>query len=474
MAGSGQSMLRSGPSYGALGRSGPVRLSVVVVAIGLAIIAGSYGTTLTQMAELWLSRSTYHHAVLVLPIAIWLAHDSRERLVGAGARPFGPGVLLVLAAGTAWWIGELTLTAELSHWAVVALVHALVLAACGPRTYGRLIFPLTYLWLLVPSGTALLPHLQTVTTEIAAALLDLAGVAVHADRHALETPGGVYDVTPGCAGLNFLYAMLTVAPLYAYVTYRSAARRFAAVVLAIVVAIGANGLRVALIVWLAETVGARGNLAEDHLLFGWGFFALVMIVLALIGARFAESRQTSRYDRLFFSSPGERYDPRLLSAPTVALLIFAAIVVFPAQRVVVTAQSQPTPAPLLPASVDGWQRLTLAGAPSDREGVTRTVASYVSGPQRLTVRLDHIAAERHGLELAALAPTPPDAITIDAVGGEILTPGMAGALAAAKVRARPGRHDALRLTVEPTLAASPEKTAEFADALARALGLSAQ
>jgi exosortase/archaeosortase family protein len=76
--------------------------------------------------------------------------------------------------------------------------------------------------------------------------------------------------------------------LYALVIFRSFWRRAIVMGLALVVPIFANGIRAMGIVVAAEYLGSAEAAAADHIIYGWGFFSAVILLLILAGLPFRE------------------------------------------------------------------------------------------------------------------------------------------------------------------------------------------
>ena len=100
--------------------------------------------------------------------------------------------------------------------------------------------------------------------------------------------GGNFLVEPGCAGLNFVLASLALSLLYGKLTYRRTLTRILCVAVAIVVSILSNAVRIYLIIAITEWSHRRIPIADDHLLYGWGFFAVIMLVMMWLGMRIGE------------------------------------------------------------------------------------------------------------------------------------------------------------------------------------------
>ena len=92
--------------------------------------------------------------------------------------------------------------------------------------------------------------------------------------------------------MRYLIASLVVGTLFAYLNYTTMWRRIAFVGVSIVVPIVANWLRAYMIVMLGYLSDNRIAIGVDHIIYGWLFFGLVMLVhvldrLALAAARAA-------------------------------------------------------------------------------------------------------------------------------------------------------------------------------------------
>jgi EpsI family protein len=77
--------------------------------------------------------------------------------------------------------------------------------------------------------------------------------------------------------------------LYAALTYRSAIRRAVFLAASIVVPIVANWLRAYLVVMLAYLTSNKIAVGVDHLIYGWIFFGVVMLLLFWVGSHWKEA-----------------------------------------------------------------------------------------------------------------------------------------------------------------------------------------
>lgn len=259
---------------------------------GIALIAGLmlvlFWDGMRSAVWLWMSSSTYNHSLLILPVFVFLVWSARDGLVGLTPRPTLLGGCVIAVFSGFWLLSHLSGVAEGVQFSIVGMMQGVLLTVLGGRIYLRLLLPFSYLWLLVPSGQFLVPGLQEVTAASAARLLELVGIPVFRDGIAIEVASGSYLVAPGCAGLNFVLAALALSMAYAELIYRSWGRRTAFVLALLALAVIGNALRVFLIIAVAHVSGNVGNIADDHILYGWAFFSVLLLGAMALGQRFRQ------------------------------------------------------------------------------------------------------------------------------------------------------------------------------------------
>src|SRR6185437_3753513 len=104
--------------------------------------------------------------------------------------------------------------------------------------------------------------------------LQLAGIPVFGDGTIIEIPAGTFVVAEACAGLRFLVASVSFGIFYAVLVYRSLSRRVMFIAVSFVLPVIANGFRAFGIVYLAHLSGSAAAVEADHVIYGWGFFAV--------------------------------------------------------------------------------------------------------------------------------------------------------------------------------------------------------
>lgn len=274
-----------------------MRPLVALASVWLALALAFHGTT-GSLFSLWWRSGTYTHCLLILPIAAWLVW----RRVADGTEPVAtwapawvvavPAVACVLA----WWLARELAVLVLEQLAFVLLLPLTAWMLLGHAFARRNAFALLFILLAVPVGEGLVPPMMEVTADMVVFLLRVTGVAVVREGLYFSTTVGDFRVAEACSGVRYMIASVTLCLLYAHLNYRSWWRWTAFMALSILVPVAANGLRAYGIVLIAHHSDMRYAVGVDHLVYGWVFFGVVMLVLFTLGASFRDVRPASPPD----------------------------------------------------------------------------------------------------------------------------------------------------------------------------------
>ncbi|HEY3909580.1 MAG TPA: exosortase A [Stellaceae bacterium] len=262
--------------------------------IGLAslVLALVFAHDVGAAVHVWIASTAYNHCFLILPLVGFLLWERRAAIASASPAPaFWPLALMPLISAV-WLIAAILDVNEGRQLALVAMFEIVLLATLGPRVFRLLLAPLLFLFFLVPTGAFLVPSLQTITAKIVVAGLHAVHIPVFSDGYMIEIPEGNFEIAEACAGLRFLIASTVFGCFFAVVMYRSWLRRAAFILLSLTVPIGANGLRALGILVLAHLEGSATAVEADHILYGWLFFSLVILLLIAIGMSFVDKSES--------------------------------------------------------------------------------------------------------------------------------------------------------------------------------------
>lgn len=305
-----------------------------------------------DMMAIWWNSSTFNHCLLILPILVWLVLQRKELLAGLKPQPWVPALLYGAVGAGGWLLGDAAGLAVARQLGLVMMLQGSVATLLGPNVTRGLLFPLFYMFFLVPIGEEAVPALQTLTAKMCMILLGWTGIPAHIDGIFITTPTGLFRVAEACSGVKFLIAMVAYGVLVANLCFKSWGRRVAFLAVCVVVPILANGLRAFGTIYIAHHQGIAFAASFDHVFYGWIFFGIVIAAVMAIGWRFFDKRADE-----------PAFDPAklqsLVSPTTTALRAVAAILLIAAVPFgwsnYVSTKSSPVPSRIMLPMVAGWQ-----------------------------------------------------------------------------------------------------------------------
>ncbi len=297
---------------------------LVVLAVFVVATLLLYRDTAVAMVEIWLRSETFAHCLLVPPISAWLIWRRRADI--AAQQPVTmPWLLLPMTvAGLFWLLGNLATVNAVSQFMLVTIIVLLVPSFVGWPATRVMLFPLGFLYFAVPIGEFLMPWLMESTADFTVSALVMTGIPVYREGQQFIIPSGAWSVVEACSGVRYLIASLMVGALFAYLNYRSMRRRWMFMAVALVVPILANWVRAYLIVLLGHVSNNKLAAGADHLIYGWVFFGVVILLMFMIGARWSEPETAPAARIAVESSPGGRL-PWAMPLAAAGVLLFPVI-----------------------------------------------------------------------------------------------------------------------------------------------------
>lgn len=309
------------PAFGA----GKTHWLIVAAAALLPFIL--YFGTAASIAAIWERSATFAHGYVILPISLWLVWQRRTVLAQLPVRPFLPALAALALCGAAWMLGLLGDVSIVRQYAFAAMIPLTVLAVAGVAVVRAIAFPLAFILFGVPVGEGLIDPLIQITASFTVDALRATGIPVLREGNNFSIPTGDWSVVEACSGLRYLISSFTLGCLYAYLTYRTLWRRIVFSLVALALPILANGLRAYMIVMIGHTSGMTMAVGVDHIIYGWVFFGIVMLLLFWVGSFWREDRQLEPAAR--YVTPGAR-SASLPRVAAVACGVAACIGVWPA------------------------------------------------------------------------------------------------------------------------------------------------
>lgn len=262
--------------------------AATVLGVSLLVLGIVFWSSYSDIVAIWWRSDTYAHGFLILPIVAYLVWEKRTDLAGVSPQPASRVVPLMVFPAIFWLLGYVANVAVLEQFAVVAMLPLMAWIVLGNDATKKIMFPLLYLFFAVPAGDFLIAPLQNVTAAFAVWGLQMTGIPVYWEGLFFHIPSGSFEVAVACSGISYLIASMALGTLYAYLTYTSMNRRIIFIALSAVIPVIANGIRVYGIVMIAHLSDYTLAVSVDHILYGWLFFGVIILLLFWAGSFFRE------------------------------------------------------------------------------------------------------------------------------------------------------------------------------------------
>lgn len=258
---------------------------VAVLFISVALL---YCKPVLWMAGTWNDKYVSHYTPgpWVLFLSLWVVYLKLPALKKLPAEGSTGGLYIIIFA---FLLDIFALRTDLNRISLVSLVIFLfgfILYFFGKNFIKELWFPVVYLLFMVPMGfldSILGLPLRFFVTDVSAAFFKMIDSLDYVKGTVICLKNiGPLNIDAPCSGLNSMISLAAVGAVFAYLTQKTASRKWLLFLLSLPIAVAANIMRVILIGMVAQ--GISPGIALVRLHYFWGFFvfalALAMFILA--------------------------------------------------------------------------------------------------------------------------------------------------------------------------------------------------
>ncbi len=250
----------------------------------LLIFVWAFAESWASMVDIWTRSDTFAHGYLVAPASLWLVWTRKDKLIQIHPQPSYWGLVCLLIGGFVWLSAVLSKVLVVEQFALVGMLIGVLWSVLGNQVTVNMLFPLGFLFLMVPFGEDFVPYLMEFTASFTVAMLRLTGISVYREGLHFTLVSGNWSVVEACSGIRYLIASITLGLVYAYLNYSNYKKRALFILASITVPVLANGLRAYMIVMIGHLSSMKLATGVDHIIYGWVFFGLVMLLLFYIGS----------------------------------------------------------------------------------------------------------------------------------------------------------------------------------------------
>src|SRR5262245_42733102 len=265
-------------------RTNAIRTSVFV-SISVLIGRAAFSDALCELVTRWSRQEEYSHGFLIPIVVAWMLWARRDALLTSVGRPSWIGPLLVLLATIMLIVGELSAFFLLSQLGFIVALFGIALGIGGYSLLRVSFIPIMFLVFAIPLpyfiDSQLSWRLQLISSELGVFFIRMFQVPVHLMGNVIDLGNYKLQVIDACSGLRYLYPLLSLGFLAAYLFQAPFWQRVLVFLSAIPITIVMNSFRIAMVGVLVDRWGIE--MADDllHFFEGWVvFLACAALLLA--------------------------------------------------------------------------------------------------------------------------------------------------------------------------------------------------
>jgi len=259
--------------------------AVFIAALGLVLAVIGFWDGLSNLVDRWIQREEYSHGFFIPILSLFFLWHRREALLKSFGQPSWVSLVVVLIAGLLLIIGELSAIFILTQIGFVLVLFGLVLALGGWSLSKVAFLPIAFLVFAIPMpyfiDAQLTWGLQLISSQIGTELLRLFGVYVYLEGNLIDLGNYQLQVVEACSGLNYLYPLLSLGFLAAYLFSAPFWQRAIIFLSTIPITVFMNSFRIAVIGVLVDNWGIEMAEGFLHFFEGWVIFMGCAVLLVL-------------------------------------------------------------------------------------------------------------------------------------------------------------------------------------------------
>jgi exosortase D (VPLPA-CTERM-specific) len=300
----------SGTRFGLASPDAVYRI-VIVCLLAVAMVIG-FGGSLLQLVHRWHTQEEYSYGYLIPLIVAWLLWSRRAAIGASIGSPSWMGPGLILIAALMHVIGKLSALFVLSQIAFIVVLFGVVLGLGGRPLFKVVFVPLLFLVFAIPLPffieASLSWRLQILSSQLGVYFIRLLDIPVFLQGNVIDLGTYKLQVVDACSGLRYLYPLMSLSFLAAYLFQTRMWQRILIFLSATPITIVMNSFRIGMVGVLVDHFGPQDAEGALHMFEGWVIFlacACILIGEMSLLARFASGKG-------FF----ELFYPPVITAPS--------------------------------------------------------------------------------------------------------------------------------------------------------------
>jgi exosortase D (VPLPA-CTERM-specific) len=260
--------------------------------LALALMAVAFWSGIDELISRWDKQEEYSHGYMLPFIALYFIWQKKNIIIQSEFSPSWWGLVLIFAALVIFVVGEVSALFILTQYALIAVLLGLALAIMGWPAVKPVIVPILLLLFAIPLPyfleASLSANLQLLSSKLGVSFIRWCQIPVYLEGNVIDL--GIYklQVVEACSGLRYLFPLLSLGFICAYLFDVAFWKRAVLVLSTIPITILMNSFRIGMIGVLVDNWGIAMAEGFLHDFEGW------IVFMACFGVLFIEMAILSR------------------------------------------------------------------------------------------------------------------------------------------------------------------------------------
>lgn len=268
-----------------MNRRSRMKSCVAITSLGAAFFL-LYAGIIRKLIVDWSNDPNYSHGFLIPFISAYFIWQKRDELRQMVSKPSPWGLLLLFSGLALLLVGTLSGEYFTTRLSMIVVLAGVVAFAKGFAFLRAIAFPFGFLIFMIP-----LPYLvydivafplKMIVSKYSVDFLNIIGVPILREGNILHLPQTTLEVADACSGIRSMISLLALSAAMGYIFLNGFVRRAVLVLMAIPIAVLANGVRVIGTGLLAVRYGGRVAEGFFHELAGLVIFGVALVLMGVV------------------------------------------------------------------------------------------------------------------------------------------------------------------------------------------------
>jgi len=287
--------------------------TLAMLGAGFLLVVPTFWGGISELVSRWDSQEEYSHGYMIPLVTAYLIWQRKDLLKTLEFKPSWLPVGLVFLALVVSVIGEISALYILINFSLILIILAMAWSLMGWKAFKFVMIPLALLTFAIPLPyfleATLTADLQLISSKLGVGFIRLFSIPVYLEGNVIDLGGYQLQVVEACSGLRYLYPLMGVGFIVAYLYQVEFWKRVLVFASTIPITILMNSLRIGVIGILVEHWGQ--GMAEGFLHYFEGWIIFIACLSLLLGEMWLLNRFSKNpvsFAQVLTIPSGPKYD----------------------------------------------------------------------------------------------------------------------------------------------------------------------